>query len=540
MKPAPPVREPEPRFVAMLMWLIVGLGFAAQLSRIVQVQSATGEVPFLSANDRSRWCTVAALAVTGSYEIDEVLEIRDPETRRRTWYTIDLVKHRGADGKQHFYSSKPPLLPTLYAYVYQGVRSVTGVSLMREPFFVARVMLVLVNLIPLLAFWWLMIHWAQQRQLSAWASAMLIGFVVWGCYLSTFVNTLNNHLPAAISVGISLYCISRLIEQKSEGKRWYILCGLSTAFGAANELPALSWVAAAAAILLIVNWRKTLLCFVPALLPVAAAFFAANYAAHGEFKPAYAHRNLGEVIAGIHLPNTTSIESLNLEACREPLKEAGIELSDSSEIRLARRPGVAELWDPASELRYGLTCSTDGKLQVYQWGDWYDYPGSYWTSDRKQGVDRGEPNRAKYIFHCLLGHHGIISLTPFWLVSIWGVWVLFRHRQSLNFFQDQRLLMMLAVVATSSVSILFYLVRPLEDCNYGGVSSGFRWAFWLAPLWLWLAMHGLQQIRSRWGRALAAGLLMASVFSATYPWANPWTSPWIMQWLSWLGWEQFI
>ena len=47
------------------------------------------------------------------YEIDDVIEIRDPNTRRRTWYTIDMVRHRGADGKQHYYSSKPPLLPTL-------------------------------------------------------------------------------------------------------------------------------------------------------------------------------------------------------------------------------------------------------------------------------------------------------------------------------------------------------------------------------------------------------------------------------------------
>jgi dihydrodipicolinate synthase/N-acetylneuraminate lyase len=37
-----------------------------QLVRILNVQSSTGETPFLSANDRSRWCTILALTVNGN------------------------------------------------------------------------------------------------------------------------------------------------------------------------------------------------------------------------------------------------------------------------------------------------------------------------------------------------------------------------------------------------------------------------------------------------------------------------------------------
>ncbi len=69
---------------APLGWLcrlLIVIAAVVQLSRILQVQSSTGEVPFFSANDRSRWCTIASLAVNGSYEIDDVLEIRDPSTR---------------------------------------------------------------------------------------------------------------------------------------------------------------------------------------------------------------------------------------------------------------------------------------------------------------------------------------------------------------------------------------------------------------------------------------------------------------------------
>ena len=62
--------------------------------------------PFLSANDRSRWCTIRALVEHGTYEIDAI-------TAQPRWDTIDKVRHRNRDGQQRFYSSKPPLLPTL-------------------------------------------------------------------------------------------------------------------------------------------------------------------------------------------------------------------------------------------------------------------------------------------------------------------------------------------------------------------------------------------------------------------------------------------
>jgi hypothetical protein len=134
----------------------------------------------------------------------------------------------------------------------------------------------------------------------------------------------------------------------------------------------------------------------------------------------------------------------------------------------------------------------------------------------------------------LIGHHGIFSLTPFWLIASLGVVAIWRGRESMNFFQDHLLLVMLAIVATSAVSIIFYLARPLEDCNYGGVSSGFRWAFWLAPLWIWLAMHAMKKMNSTL-LMLSVCFIVLSVFSATFPWANPWVSPWPMQFMTWLG-----
>ena len=130
--------------------LLVCVGLAIVAGRIAVVRSSTGEVPFLGANDRSRWATVSALVDDGTYAIDRQLEIRDSRTGRRTWQTIDLVRHRGPDGRQHYYSSKPPLFPTMVAGVYGAVRGVTGLTLEERPFFVGRWVLAIVNL-PMVA-----------------------------------------------------------------------------------------------------------------------------------------------------------------------------------------------------------------------------------------------------------------------------------------------------------------------------------------------------------------------------------------------------
>ncbi len=536
------VPPPEQRqTVKWLCRMILVLTAVVQLTRILQVQSSTGEVPFFSANDRSRWCTIAALAMTGSYEIDEVIEIRDPNTRRRTWYTIDLVRHRGADGKQHYYSSKPPLLPTIYTGVYVAIRAVTGATLMSDPFFVVPVMLVIVNLLPLVAWWWLMLRWWERQPPGVgwtdWSTIVLCLFMAWGTYLTTFVNTLNNHLPAALCVGLSLWCIERIAVAADRRWRWFVLCGLATSFAAANELPALSWVAAAGGILVFADARRTVLGYLPALVPVAAAFFITNYAAHDKWIPPYAQRDVGEHLFDFTMDEPVPIDELPLDRIIDQLHEQGIETSRNVSLSAARRPGIYELWDAGNELRFALRGSPSGQvIGVYEWGDWYDYPGSYWTSERKQGVDRGEPNQLKYALHSLVGHHGIFSLTPFWLVALWGAVVVWAQRQSGPLWRDRRLLIVAAIGATSVVSIGFYLARPLEDRNYGGVSSGFRWAFWLTPLWLLPALVGVRHVRSFAGRRIVECLLLASVFSACFAWSNPWVSPWLMQLWEHLGW----
>ncbi len=75
------------------------------------------------------------------------------------------------------------------------------------------------------------------------------------------------------------------------------------------------------------------------------------------------------------------------------------------------------------------------------------------------------------------------------------------------------------------------------DRNYGGMTSGFRWMFWFAPMWLVALLPAADKLAaSRLGRSVALVLLAASVMSAAYPTWNPWTNPWLWNFLYHLGW----
>jgi hypothetical protein len=89
----------------------------------------------------------------------------------------------------------------------------------------------------------------------------------------------------------------------------------------------------------------------------------------------------------------------------------------------------------------------------------------------------------------------------------------------------------------SIVCIVFYVLLPIEERNYGGMTSGFRWVFWLAPLWL-LALLPMADQLSRWlsGRLFGYLLLALSVLSAAYAVWNPWVQPWLWNLWTYVGW----
>lgn len=419
--------------------------------------------PFLSANDRSRWMTIRSLVEQGTYQIDAIVG-------RPTWDTIDMVQHRGRDGELHLYSSKPPLLATLLAGEYWVIHRLTGWTLGDEPYAVGRLMLVTVNVLPLVLMYFLLARLVERFGTTDWGRVFVMAAATLGTQLTTFAVVLNNHLVAAVSAAVALYAYVRIRCDGERRWRYFALAGFAAAFTAADELPALSLLAAIGLMLALRASRETFSAFVPAAVVVIVAFFVTNYLAHDSLRPPYMHRSAT---------------------------------------------------DP-SDNWYAYKYTVNGVERE-----------SYWLD--RQGIDRGEPSRLTYAVHVLAGHHGVVSLTPVWLLSVWGTWLWFKSGDA------ARRELALGIAALTIVCLVFYIgLRPQEDRNYGGMTSGFRWMFWFAPLWLVVMLPAADRLAgSNWGVALAAALLTLSALSVSYPTWNPWTQPWIYRWLEWCGWQGF-
>jgi hypothetical protein len=519
--------------------LIIAITLAIVAGRIAVVSSVEGDTAFLSANDRSRWATLAALGETRSYEIDRWMKITDKTGKRRPWQTIDRVRHTGKDGVMHDYSSKPPLLSTLMAGVYVVAKGVLGMTLTDQPIYMTRIVLALINLpillVFLLAVWSIIKHSGTNdyAKMASMAAASL------GTMLLPMSITLGNHLPAAAATAIVM---AVYLSREGRVDSWAIIPsafwgGLGAAFTIACELPALLMFVLWAAMFFRQDRLSFWVGFVPASALVAVAFFGTNWAAHQSLIPPYAHRSDGPVIASVTFPGEPTDESV-IAVIGERLLASGEVFSQNAggPFRVAAT-GTADRWvveTDNSNQRFALRRTqppSGDRWNLHRWNHWYEYPGSYWMTPRR-GVDKGEPDRLVYAFHATLGHHGLFSLTPIWFLVPYGLYLRYQEKG-----RRSRWWLTLAIIAATLICFAFYISRPLIDRNYGGVSCCFRWMLWFAPLWIWGLLPAADRLGSRnWGRWLLGTLLVASVFSVFTAMPSPWQHPWIYRYMEFLGW----
>ncbi len=439
---------------------VTGSHLENEMSRIEKAlrDQATLSRPCLSANDRSRWCTVRALVepdmrVPGApYAIDRV-------TQEPRWDTIDMVKHDG-----HLYSSKPPLFSTIVAGLYWLILHTTGWTLRDRPYEVVRAVLIVVQWLPLLASLAGLAVLVERFAKTDWSRIFAVAAGSFGTFLTTMVVTLNNHLLGAVcAFGALFFAVPILWDGRQEVWR-FALAGLCAALAVTFELPALSLFVVLCAFLFKASARNTLIGFLPAALLVGASYLYTNWLAHGTLSIPYSHRG-----------------------------DAG------------------ENW-------YDYTYERRGRVVE-----------SYWRNP--VGIDRGEASVATYVFHTTVGHHGIFSLTPIWLLALAGM--------GLAMYSEDRRWRAFAITiaAASFVCLLFYWTRDLRARNYGGLCCGFRWMFWWAPFWLLMMVPALDRLaHSRWGRAVALVCLAISAFSAAYPTWSPWVHPWMYRWMEYQRW----
>ncbi|MCS7166873.1 MAG: hypothetical protein RMI91_09070 [Gemmatales bacterium] len=473
-------------------------------------------LPFYSSNDRARWATIRALVEQGTYSVGYRLEYppfgelshlqaqavllcralgtgtlfiitpnfippilppplySDHGILFEPGYTsVDRVLHPQT---KRYYSSKPPLLPTLIAGEYWLIRWLFGWSLTERPMLVAKIVLFTWNWLPFLLYLVLMSKLIEYYGQTDWGRLFSMGAASWATFLSTFSVTLNNHTQAATGLVFGLYPFLQIWRQgesnrelsfiptDSRHRQWwyYCLAGLFAGWTACNELPALLIVVGFACLLMWRNVLLTIVFYIPAALLPIAGFAYTNYLALGEWWPAY--EKFGSI--------------------------------------------------------------------------WYEYPGSYWAVRR--GIDAAREPVWLYMVHLLVGHHGIFSLSPVFLLSLVSIVC---PKISNPGSPSSYKVLLIGTGVVSLIVFLFYTVYvyyALKTSNYGGWTSGPRWFFWLIPLWLLSMLPAADWLAATRTRRFLGYILLAwSAVSVAHPAWNPWRHPWLYNWMEALGWIRY-
>lgn len=444
------------------------LVYAAVLTVVAGTMTAAilKSEPLQSANDKSRWCSVWSLVERGTWQIDEIEANPD-------WTTIDKVRHEG-----HFYSSKPPLLSALYAGAYWAIRRVTGWTLPDDVVAVSRTMLFFTHLLPWLVALWLLCGIAERHIRTEFARVLFVATAAFGTLVTAFLTTLNNHSVAAVSLVFSLssaLVVMRSAERARDGEP------------SQEDSP-----------------EEKGCCRTPCV---------------------WTHGTIAGFFAGFtftcELPSALYGALIFLVLLR-----ANWRVTLFAFVPAALLPMVASV---------ALNVAVTGGIKpfyAYYGTDKYVYEidgvPSYWSAPT--GTDRVVDSPLVYLMHCTVGHHGIFSLSPIWLVSLAG-WCLMRRTQD----RTLRTLLFLGPILTVVV-LGFYLTRT-ENFNYGGHSAGLRWMLWLTPFWLVALIPAAERWSGcRYFRGVSWALLAVSIYSAHANLDNPWRQPWLFARMQQWGW----
>ena len=510
--------------VCWLLILLAGMMAAGRLASVTQLYDPTlfraadevnskrawitkrpSPVFTLSSNDRSRWLTVRSLLENGTYVIGTrdknafhasaaaLIGITQPginqpfaipalllagkQTRIASdkgllfedgWNSIDRVLKPDT---LEFYSSKPPLFPTMLAGWTWMLEKVTGWTLKEQPAAVIRTTLFFLNILPFIIYLGLLASIIFRLTESGWVRIVLVAAAAFGSLVTPFLITLNNHTPVVFLVTLTLWA---MVNNRSPGLGMTVICGAACGLSFTMELPSLAFLGAI--LVLWLDWRKpiTIGLFLGSASLFIGALILLNYVSIGSFLPAYSE--------------------------------------------------------------FG--------------GPWYDYEGSSWHpydnfGNLKRNIDFARRNmgqtRGEYTFHLLVGHHGLFSLTPIFVLSLWGgiVWLLGAKTETTTIAENQPTRKLaLTSLGLTVILVGFYLYK---SDNYGGMSCAPRWLMWLTPFLLLCAIPALEKLeKSRRNRAFVLFLLLIGVFSASWPAWTPWKLPWIYDLIVWLGWRGYF
>jgi hypothetical protein len=388
------------------------------------------------------------------------------------WSTIDKVRYRPSDTEPwHFYSSKPPLLSTMVAGLYAIERATLGYGLIHHTALVTRLLLLFVNVIPFYLSLRSLRSCLQILGGGSYVRMFVVTVAGFGSILNPYLTTLNNHTPAVACAMFAITAAARILVSRRTSVH-------SDSPGTMAG---------------------------PRSLDFASLGFFAALTCCFEL-PAAQMGVLAFVLAVVVCPRRTA--AWFIPAAAAPLLAFFV-------TNWMATGGVKPFY---------ATYGTDTYV--------YEHNGipSYWTNPRD--LDANTESTPVYLFHCILGHHGLLSLTPVLFVAVCGTLLAVGRKT------ESRSLLIMAGALMTLVTLGFYLSRT-ENYNYGGNSVGLRWMMWLTPFW-WIAMiPALERIQRR-GLHLACGLLLvASIVSVNWSINRPWRPSWLFEQMEAAGWINY-
>jgi hypothetical protein len=464
--------EPRPQARQFVALIVIAAATAQSLGMALRMPTQ------LTANDISRYCTVWSLLERGTYAIDECPWQKD---------TQDKVKKPDPFSKEnpppeHYYSSKPPLFATLMAGVIYPFRKLTGKPL---DFTTAQVRVErnvekeikdqpgkfeFVKETPAPAIW-------PGYILSITPVIVLFNVVPFLAFLILYARFLDRHAPndwayfvALVVGGWGNYLVVFNASLNNHTVAAY------SAFFALYALDRI-WDGGSA--------KKS---------DFLAAGFWGAFCACNEI-PAGLFGGLLFVLLMVKAPKSTLLYFV--PAATVPLAA----FFATQYLAFGQLKPVYEEFGTKS----------------------YNYEGSYWNTPLEFDYFNLHPESMPlYLFHMTFGHHGVFSLSPIFLFSLYGA-----LKDGFGKGRPLKAISWLTLVLTIAM-LAFYTWNP-KARNYGGSTSGLRWLFWMIPFWLVTLPTGLAAGQDRKGPRWVMLIALAfSVLSVGYALRSPWTHPWIV------------
>ncbi len=485
---------PEPPGLRRTLWWIFILTIAVYL-----IPSPLGPGHFIvtksgaaSWNDQARIATVESITERGTMAIDY---------SKWGWFTGDKVLLR-----EHFYSTKPPMLSTVGAASYMvlraGVKAVTGheITYIRNEDIIypwVTLTTVVLAFALLLVYFYRALHLVDLSKGTRW---LLFWALAIGSLYPAYSSVLNNHTVAGAGIFIAFYYV---VKYRLGGQvRWWeaLFAGIAVGFAGVND-------------------------FTGALPFVAFLFIllAVHDIPRADFWPVTAHQRGFMAVSVVLMVAAVASLALGIGTRGVAIlmiTPLAIGLLIGAALAIRRYPTTflyfLGVMIPVAAHLFLNSRITGNWMPTYIQSDVYIAvpPGYFGEVLSPEEAGALYWARWKYAGIALFGIRGVFLYTPAILLGLVAAFMI-AFRKGLKLRLDA-VLTILAVIAGWGWVLFF------ASPNFGGTSYGFRYAIAATPVLIFFSHYLLQVIDKTWMHPIYRNAVywgaIVGIIAIPYPW----------------------